>query len=331
MQTQLINGSKVFAELEAEWDNLVDSSMTATPFQTLAYQKAWWNHLGPGELYTAVVRDEHNQLRAIACFYLLEGILYFNGCVEETDYLDLIVPAEHARAAWEKVFDLLEDARFPDWRGLSLCNVPDASPTRAILAEIAAHRGFHFNTEIQEVCPVINLPDTFDQYLMERDKKQRHEIRRKMRRAAAASAGLHVVGGTDNLELAVEEFLRLLQLSTMEKEDWLNVERRAMFHEIAAAAHETGSLQLLFLRRTEQNAAALFNFDYKGRIWVYNSGLDIVQFGHLSPGVVLTAGAIELAIESGNDTFDFLRGKEEYKYRFGAQDTLIHQIQIERP
>ncbi|HZD11835.1 MAG TPA: GNAT family N-acetyltransferase [Candidatus Binatia bacterium] len=330
MYTQLINGSQVFDALSASWNGLLDTAMTATPFQTLAYQKAWWTHLGPGDLHTIVVRNDSDRLCAIACFYLYDGLLYFNGCVEETDYLDLIAPADFAERAWELVFDVLEGTDFPRWQGLHLCNVPDASPSRQILAEIASQRGYGFASEVQEVCPVIDLPGSFDDYLMNLDKKQRHEIRRKMRRAAAASAEFHVVDSGDNLDAAVDEFLRLLQLSTTEKEDWLNPGRRAVFHEVAAAAQRDDQLQLLFLRRGTENAAALYNFDYKGRIWVYNSGFDIVEFGHLSPGVVLTAGSIELAIESGRSTYDFLRGGEEYKYRFGAHDTTIHRLQIDR-
>jgi CelD/BcsL family acetyltransferase involved in cellulose biosynthesis len=44
--------------------------------------------------------------------------------------------------------------------------------------------------------------------------------------------------------------------------------------------------------------------------------------------VVITAKAIELAIENGRTTFDFLRGNETYKYRFGAKDTKIYRQQI---
>lgn len=330
MHTEVIHGSSVFDLLASDWDALVDRSMTATPFQLLAYQKAWWTHLGPGDLHTIVVRDERERLSAIACFYLLDGTLYFNGCVEETDYLDLISPAEAAPTAWECIFDELEATDFPRWRALNLCNVPEASPSRDILKKLSARRGYEFNSEVQEVCPVITLPETFTDYLMGLDKKQRHEVRRKMRRAKAASAHAHVVSEDEDLNAAVDEFLRLLQLSTREKDDWLNDGRRAVFHDVARAAQENGQLQLLFLRRGTDNAAGLYNFDYKGRIWVYNSGLDIVEFGQLSPGVVLTATSIELAIEAQRSTFDFLRGGEEYKYRFGAQDTKIYRLEITR-
>jgi len=84
----------------------------------------------------------------------------------------------------------------------------------------------------------------------------------------------------------------------------------------------------MFLEVEGERAAALYNLDYKDRIWVYNSGLDPVAFGHLSLGVVLTTKAIELAIEDGHAVFDFMRGNEEYKYRFGAQDTYVHRIHI---
>lgn len=330
MYTEIIHGSEVFETLATEWDALVDRSMTATPFQLLAYQKAWWTHLGPGDLHTIAVRGENDKLSTIACFYLLDGTLYFNGCVEETDYLDLISSAETAPSAWECVFDALEGPSFPRWQALNLCNVPEASRSRDLLEALAERRGYQFHSEVQEVCPVIDLPGSFDEYLMDLDKKQRHEIRRKLRRAKAASAHAHVVDEDEDLDAAVEDFLRLLQLSMQEKDDWLNEGRRAVFHDVAHAAQRDGYLQLLFLRRDSDNAAGLYNFDYKGRIWVYNSGFDIVEFGHLSPGVVLTAASIKLAIEAQRSSFDFLRGDEAYKYRFGAHDTRIYRLEISR-
>ena len=129
---------------------------------------------------------------------------------------------------------------------------------------------------------------------------------------------------------AVADFLVLLQASTFEKRDWLSEDRRALFFAVAEAAQKAGSLQLLFLKVDGKRAAALFNFDYGNRIWVYNSGLDPDSYGSLSLGVVLTAKAIELASENGRTEFDFLRGNETYKYRFGAEDTSIYQLQIAR-
>ena len=332
MITELINGSDVFTLLANEWDRLARRGITDTPFQTLAYQKAWWTHLHPndGRLHTVTVRNEANQLAAIACFYNLEGVLYFNGCVEETDYLDLITPAEQAEVAWRAILDCLCSPHFPEWHAIDLCNVPEASPTRSILSLEAQRRGFLFRESVHEVCPVIPLPDSFAAYLDSIDSKQRREIKRKLRRAAGAEAELVIIGSEDDIDSAVTDFLDLMQKSTFEKRDWLNDGRRAVFYETAHAAQKAGTLQLLFIEVRGKKAAALFNFDYKDRIWVYNSGLDPALFGALSLGVVITAKAIEYAIENGRTTFDFLRGNETYKYRFGAHDTTIYRLQLER-
>lgn len=329
MEISCIEGAQVFTLLADEWDTLAGKGMTDTPFQSLAYQRAWWTHLGPGRLLTIVVRDS-GKLVGIACLYLHEGTLHFNGCVEETDYLDLIAPAEKASMVWSAVLDALSAPQFPEWHTLDLCNIPEKSPSRDSLAQEAGRRSWAFESSIHEVCPIIALPVSFDEYLDSLDKKQRHELRRKLRRAGAANVVLSQVTADNNLAAEVEDFLQLLVLSTSEKSSWLNEGRRAVFHEVAAATLAAGTLQLLFLEIEGQKAAALYNFDYRDRIWVYNSGLDPAAFGFLSPGVVLTAQAIEMAVEGGRREFDFLRGNEPYKYRFGAEDTLVYRLRIVR-
>jgi CelD/BcsL family acetyltransferase involved in cellulose biosynthesis len=347
MNSELIAGDRVFTELEGEWDDLVKRSMTQTPFQFLAYQRNWWQHLGPkdGRLSTMITRQEDSRLTAgrltagrltagrltaIATFFNLEGVLHFNGCVEESDYLDLIVAEEDAAAAWTAVFDCLGSPSFPQWHTLDLCNVPATSLTRQILPQEAEKRGFLFEESVQEVCPIIPLPATFDAYLESMGSKQRHEAQRKLRRAEGADATLRLITAADDLVKEVDNFLELLQKSTYEKREWLTAERRAFFHDIARAAMDAGILQLLFMEVDGRRAAALFNFDYNNHIWVYNSGLDPALAGNLSLGVVITAKAIELAIGNGRGTFDFLRGNETYKYRFGAQDTTIYRQQLRK-
>jgi CelD/BcsL family acetyltransferase involved in cellulose biosynthesis len=318
--------------LAEEWDKLASSGMTDTPFQTLAYQEAWWKHLRPsnGQLNTIATRSIDGSLVGIGCFFNLDGALRFNGCVEETDYLDLIAPAEHAAEVWEAMLDCLERLEAASWSSLELCNIPAASPTRSLLPAIAASRGYSFEEDLAEVCPVITLPGSFDEYLDSLDSKQRRELSRKLRRAEGAEVMTTTVGPEDDLRAEVDSFLDLLQKSTYEKRNWLNEGRRGLFHEVAQAARDAGTLQLMFTAVEGRRAAALFNFDYKDRIWVYNSGLDPAAFSALSPGVVLTATAIEQAIKLGRQEFDFLRGDEEYKYRFGAVDTQIYRHRIAR-
>ena len=231
-------GEGAFDALAAEWDALAGRGMTDTPFQTLAYQRAWWTHLHPpgSTLLTVAARDEAGTLAAIGCFFALDGTLRFNGCVEETDYLDLIAPAEAAEAAWAEALSCLESVTSPEWTSLELCNVPAASPTRTILPALAAQRSYDLHEEQAEVCPTITLPNSFDAYLESLDSKQRREVSRKLRRAEGADLTTTAVGPDDDVDAAVAQFLDLLQSSTFEKRDWLNEGRRAVFHDVARAA-----------------------------------------------------------------------------------------------
>jgi CelD/BcsL family acetyltransferase involved in cellulose biosynthesis len=333
MISQIFQEESIFSIPEDEWNTLVTRSMTNTPFQTFAYQKAWWENLKPGgsKLQSIVIRQNNGQLAAIACLYITnEGIVNFNGCVEETDYLDIIAEARHAEEAWLSVFDCLLSNDYPAWRLVELCNIPAISPSRAILPQIADRCSLTLVESIDEVCPVIDLPASIDAYLQSLDSKQRREINRKQRRARGAEAKFHIIGPEDDLDQAVDDFLELLKKSTFEKRDWLNDGRRSLFHTIAHSAQQAGLLQLSFMEIDGQRAAGLFNFDYEGRIWVYNSGLDPEAFGNLSLGVVLTFEAVAWAIENGRFEFDFLRGSETYKYHFGAKDTKIYRLDISR-
>ncbi len=324
---ELIVGPTVFDVIQREeWNGLAAQGMTLTPFQRHDYQAAWWRHLGVGELISVAVRDSGQNLVGIGCFNRREDRLVFNATKEETDYLDLIARPEEAEAVWTAVVDCLLSERCPAWQVLDCYNIPAASPSRQVLPRLLQSRGFVFAETRAEVCPIIDLPGDFEDYLAQLDKKQRHEIRRKMRRAFGADAELEIIRDPAQLHAAVDDFLDLLQKSTAEKYDWLNPGRIALFHDVAEFALGERSLLLMFMVMNGERIAGLFNLCTDDRVWVYNSGIDTTRYGQFSLGVVLTAHAIELAIGKGCRYFDFLRGNEDYKYRFGAQDAEIFRL-----
>jgi len=107
-----------------------------------------------------------------------------------------------------------------------------------------------------------------------------------------------------------------------DKAKFLTPAMRAQMHSIIQAAHRAGWLQLAFIEVNGEKAAGYLNFDYMGHIWVYNSGLDF-RFSELSLGWVLLGHLLEWANEHQRKYFDFMRGDEQYKYRFGAIDRQV--------
>jgi CelD/BcsL family acetyltransferase involved in cellulose biosynthesis len=65
--------------------------------------------------------------------------------------------------------------------------------------------------------------------------------------------------------------------------------------------------------------AIFYGFAHNDSVYFYLSGYD-PSLEKLSPGTVIVAYAIEQAVREGAKAFDFLRGAEDYKYAWGAQD-----------
>jgi CelD/BcsL family acetyltransferase involved in cellulose biosynthesis len=335
VKTQVHTDATGFAALREEWNPLLHDSASNTIFLTWEWQSTWWEHLGEGELYLIAVRD-NSHLSGIAPLYLTtsgDGLktLSIVGCRDVSDYLDLIAASGQEERVCSALLDWLESDEAPIWDLADLCNIPAASPTHRLLTEMATARGYKVQTEVEDICPIITLPPTWDEYLGSLDKKQRHEIRRKIRRAEdSGQINWHIVNEERDLAAEMEAFIELHQKSDVDKNDFMDAQMKGFFHAAAQVLHEAGWLQLAFIEVNGEKAATMLNFDYRDSIMVYNSGYDPRKYAWLSPGIVLLSYCIQWAIELGRAKFDFLRGDEEYKYRFGAQPTEIYRLLIAR-
>ncbi|HID90109.1 MAG TPA: GNAT family N-acetyltransferase [Anaerolineales bacterium] len=324
--------SSAFDRLAEEWDTLLCRSAMDTIFLTPTYQRTWWRHLGQGDLLLLTVR-EGEELTGVAPLFLTEQegrrVLQTVGCVEVSDYLDWVLAPGREEEILAALLDFLNGSL--TWDAIDLCNVHQDSPTLALLPAPARRRGWSVRTEVQEVCPVVDLPETWEAYLASLGRKDRHELRRKMRRAEAME-GLrwYIVGPEHDLGAEMEAFLHLMAASAPEKAAFLTAPMRAFFQELARATFEAGWLQLAFLEVEGRRLASYLNFVYDNRVLVYNSGLDWEAYPTLGAGIVLTGLLIRHAIEKGRETYDFLRGSEPYKYRLGGKDVTVHRILIER-
>jgi CelD/BcsL family acetyltransferase involved in cellulose biosynthesis len=329
---------KDFTEIDpGSWNSLLAESITDVPFLRYEYQRAWWEGLGGGEWEQAklllISARENDRMIGIAPLFMTEHdgrpALMFIGSIEISDYLDLIVrPADVPRFV-TGLLDFIASIETVNWRALDWYNLPDSSPTLNALQAESAKRNWTFSQEVYHPTPYIPIPDDFEMYLGSIEKKQRHEIRRKLRRAAESGiVRFYVVDGISDIESEINDFFDLM-VQDPSKADFLHPSMRAQMTSILKTAHEQGYLWLAFLEVDSIKTAASLNFDYKGKLWGYNSG---VGSGHkeLSPGWVLLAHVIQWCCENQCHEFDFMRGNEEYKYRFGAVNRFVMRARVIR-
>jgi len=325
----------VFEALGSEWNVLLRASQADTPFLTCEWQMAVWRTLGQGRLRVVDVRSDDGELAGIAPLYLNVAnggrTLGFVGGVDPSDYLDFIIARGQELEVGSAILDML--AADADWDRMELYNVAESSPTRTWLAQAAEARGWAYADERQVVSPFLLLPESFDAYVAGLSKRERHELRRKLRRAQAID-GLrwYLVDSefASELEPEVDAFIDLMMRSRPDKAEFMTPQMRSFFYEGVRAAHRGGWLQLAFLEVEGRKAATYLSFDYDTRLMIYNTGYDPDALSGFSPGIVLMARLIEQAIHQGKRAVDFMRGGEDYKYRFGAKDTWIHHLSVAR-
>jgi len=327
------------APLAADWNRLVKAGISDVPFLRYEYLSTWWSTRGGGEWPQAdlavVTAAENGQLAGIAPLFQAanrqdEPALLLLGSIEISDYLDLVATPALLPRFVSGLLDLLGSTYPAPWSLLDWYNIPEQSPTLAALRTESVKRGWSYNEEPYQPTPYIPLPGDFETYLEKLDKKQRHEIRRKLRRAEESGRGVrwYIVQDGNSLDAEMEAFIALMAHAP-DKETFLTPAIRTQLKDSARAAFDFGYLQLAFLEVDGEKACAYFNFDYDNRIWVYNSGLDR-KFMEISPGWVLLGHLLKWANENKRTEFDFLRGNEDYKYRFGAVNRQVMRVQVRR-
>lgn len=324
--------------LKDEWNSLLAESISHVPFLRYEYLHTWWQTRGGGEWPQAelaiITAEGENGLAGVAPLFLAprEGrqALLFLGSIEISDYLDLIVRQEDLAEFTGGLIDFLIHAEELRWETLDFYNILGESPSLPVLEQTARSRGLTWELTRLQHSPYIPLPKEWETYLAGIDKKQRHEIRRKLRRVEEAGASIrwYIVEDGATLGAETEAFFNLM-VNDEDKRRFLTAPMREQMNRTIRCAFEAGCLQMAFLEVGGEKAAGYLSFDYLGRMWIYNSGLDW-KFSEYSPGWVLLAWLIQWAIEHGRREFDFMRGDEEYKYRFGAVDRFVMRARMAR-
>ena len=311
-----------FSALELPWKTLAATSERATLFQTWEWSAAWWQHNRRGKRLLALVCEENGVCVGLAPFFNVAGVLRLVG-TGGSDYLDLLtLPGHEAEVAAAVASWLVSNKKWL-WADLQQL-APDAVALG--LPGAACWPG--------ETCPYLPLASTYEAFLKTLGKKLRQNIgyyERSMAKTHTLELRLATQG---TLADDLSAFFTLHQLRWRGR--WMpgafaSHAARAFHTDAARSLLESGNLRLHTLRLDRKPVAALYCFHKGSTTYYYLGGFD-PALSKLSPGTVLTAKAIQHAIEAdGATTFDFLRGDEGYKYRWGAQDRYNQRISLTPP
>jgi CelD/BcsL family acetyltransferase involved in cellulose biosynthesis len=313
---EIIRAADSFEAIEPAWRELWRRARTGTPFQSPAWLIPWWRHFHPGELTTAAAWKD-GRLIGLAPFYLEDGAhgrrLLPVG-ISVSDYHDVLLDPEHETEAAGALVSAFDGEAC--WDSLECEELPPGAAALALprprdCAEVVLQ---------QSPCPVLGLgAGSFANAVPYGQRRHLNLARNRARRRGGCA--IESVRG-ESLPKAFEQLVRLhaRRWESRGEGGVLADPRVCAFHrEALPRLDAAGMLRFYTLGIEGAVTAALYGFRHADIGYAYLTGFD-PAYSFESPGAILLAHAIEQTIAEGAREFHFLRGRESYKYGWGAVD-----------
>lgn len=293
-------------ETETLWQEALSHEIHQYPFFTFSWHTAWQRIMG--QKVTVYTNGE-----VLVPFVLMGSDIHFSGGEEIADYMDAIGKPDKKEAFWKELIPYLKTHRISN---LVLRNIPYHSPTKETLVSLGGKALEGDST------PIIPLPISRDAYLTQLERKNRHELRRKLRKFDHDFPDTRFsIEEKDSIDM--DAFLSLMKRDP-DKKAFLTPVMDAFFHALPTLRN----VQIIQANlRTTNNiiiASALL-FPVDSSLLLYNSGYDPAFDGS---GLYLKTKTIFWAIDHGCTEYNFLQGRERYKYDLGAQDQSVFRIEF---
>ena len=302
--------------------NLRWSSVFVLP----AWMQTWWRVFGtPMAMMILSLRRDGN-INGVAPLMRKTETAYFLGGTDVCDYMDFITAPGMETEFFSDLMDYLRNSGISK---MDLAHVRDDSTVLKYLQPVAESKGYKVTVTSEEVSLETDLPADWEEYLALLNGKQRHEVRRKLRRLY--ESGQVDYRFSDSRELVsgyMDIFLSMFRESRQDKADFLTEQKEEYFRLLADNMSEEGLLKFGVLRLDNKPVACIMCFDYNDCVYLYNSGYD-PEYNYLSVGLLSKVMSIKESILTGRKRYDFLKGSEPYKYHLGGKEVTLSRCLID--
>jgi len=294
-------------------------------FTLPVWLETWWHVFGSGTGKYLCSVHQQEKIIGIAPLLIKDKTASIIGSADVCDYVDFIVAPGMEKDFFTVLLDDLQQ------KGINRLDLESIRPDSTIFTDlmgIARERKYEITCHQEDVSLEMDLPATWEEYLTKLTTKQRHEVRRKLRRLwEAGNVKHHCLEVGKEVEDLTDIFLKLFSLSRKEKACFMTPQMESFFKNIAKAMAEIGLLRFGIIELDTQPVAMTMGFDYNDRHYLYNSAYD-PRFNHLSVGLLCKVLCIKESIEKGKKKWDFLKGGESYKYLLGGREVPLHSCKI---
>jgi CelD/BcsL family acetyltransferase involved in cellulose biosynthesis len=323
MKVDIVKGPAAFKGLEPSWRQL-EGRCSATVFQTWDWSDCWLAR-DPRAQPTIAVVTRGERPRAIAPLSVKR---WYGLPVRRATFIGT-GPADYGGFLAETPQDLdALAAAFPEFD----CDLFDLHQLRETTAGRLADKlagAFDVLVLPQEATLAVELPADFDSYLgglSKRFRKNTIYAARRLQRDFRYERRAY--GAGDDIGKAMSIFFHLHQrrwLSRRLPGLFLGGGNRAFHQDLAQRMAKRDRLVLSLIWLEGRPAAAFYGFKFNGDCSYYLGGFD-PDCSKFSVSTILIFDLLKEATEAGVQLFDFLRGQEPYKSRWGAERRPLYRL-----
>ena len=344
IEVQTITTDAAWAELEGEWDALVERSASATVFLTCEWLRPWWRHFRrEGDELAILAARDGGVLVGLAPLYRcrirasygvgsLRRLGFIGDHSGDSEYLDFAIEPGREEEVLRGFLGHIETGP-AGWDLAQFWLLPASSPNLALLERLAAERDWLAESR-QWPCLAIALPGDWESYLATLQPRFRSKLRSLLRKLPEEQ-GATFDQCTDPAELPG----RLESLFALHQQRWraegkpgsfASEARRGFYREMAEAFLRRGWLRFHSLRLGGRFAAHEFSFEHLGRVYFLQQAFDTAHAA-LNAGTALKAHVIRESIGRGAREYDFLGGDAAYKQKWGTERRECVFLTLARP
>lgn len=345
MRVNVIDQIVDFANLKDEWNELLNSSNSTSIFLTWDWLYTWWAIFSENRsLEIITVRNENGLLLGIAPF-VKRSITYMGfvnitrieflgtgeGAKEEvcSNNMDIIVRQGYEETILDCVWNFIKN-NGTYWDELLLFSVSSESI-------ISRNK---FNGCITKVikncqCPIIILPNSWEDYLQSLSSKMRQQFRRQRKRLL--EQGRVAYKQAKSLS-EIYELFKLLKKFSIKR--WNMTDKKSVFTmdrwirfqiEILNLFFHRGLILFSYLEFNNRIVAISYRYVFKGTVFAYQVCDDIDFNRNIGIGMIERGFNIQRVIESNYSIYDFYKSsKESYKFRMATGSTNVIDLRIRR-
>jgi CelD/BcsL family acetyltransferase involved in cellulose biosynthesis len=313
-----------------QWLDLMARVPTATAFHDPDWQELDWRLFGEPKALRLIRVFDGDRLAAVLPLRTCDGAIESTG-TRLGDYLDPLIDPACAEECWDAIFPMLR--RIGGGEPVRLHHVREDWPCRASLPRFGIKHGFTLSETAAEGAPRVMLPDSYEAWIASLSPSTRHSTRQKvskaLRNGRARLETLCPHADDQTIETTLQQTFELMAARGGHKAFNVGARMKPLLSQLGPDLVRRGRIRIQTLYIEDRIAAVGVHMEMTcsdGPMF-YTNGYD-PEMSKWSPGIVLIALGIKDAIERKARTYDFMRGRENYKYHFGAVDRILYTIEL---